>query len=304
METAAQEGFGLALISTTFLFGLRHGVDWDHIAAITDITSSQTHPRASMRFATLYAAGHAGSVLVLGLLAIELGARLPGGVDRVLERFVGITLLALGAYVFYALIRHGRDFRMRSRWMLIFSGARRAIRFLRDWRSSGDRYGVIEHNHDHTHEQALHASHDHSDVPMGEQSGGVALETKVRAHRHRHGHSGALPADPFMEYGAMTCVGVGMLHGIGAETPTQVLLFLSAVGAGGRAAGAILLSTFLIGLFVSNSLIALASTFGFLRAGRNFLVYAAVALVTGTLSLALGLLLLFGRGSVLPPLLG
>ncbi len=304
METAAQEGFGLALISTTFLFGLRHGVDWDHIAAITDITSSQTHPRASMRFATLYAAGHAGAVLVLGLLAIELGARLPGGVDRVLERFVGITLLALGAYVFYALIRHRRDFRMRSRWMLIFSGARRAIRFLRDWRCSGDRYGVIEHNHDHNHEQALHASHDHSDVPMGEQSGGVALETKVRVHRHRHGHSGALPADPFMEYGTMTCVGVGMLHGIGAETPTQVLLFLSAVGAGGRAAGAILLSTFLIGLFVSNSLIALASTFGFLRAGRNFLVYAAVALVTGTLSLALGLLLLFGRGSVLPPLLG
>lgn len=304
METAAQEGLGLALISTTFLFGLRHGVDWDHIAAITDITGSQTHPRASMWFATLYAAGHAGAVLVLGLLAIELGARLPGGVDRVLEPFVGITLLALGTYVFYALIRHGRDFRMRSRWMLIFSGARRAVRFFRDGRSSGDHYRVIEHDHDHNHEQALHASHHHSEVPRGKQSGGVAVKTKVGAHRHRHGHSGALPADPFMEYGTITSVGVGMLHGVGAETPTQVLLFLSAVGAGGRVAGAILLVTFLIGLFVSNSLIALASTFGFLRAGRNFLAYATVAVVTGTLSLALGLLLLFGRGSALPPLLG
>ena len=32
----------LALLTTAFLLGIRHGIDWDHIAAITDITSTTT----------------------------------------------------------------------------------------------------------------------------------------------------------------------------------------------------------------------------------------------------------------------
>src|SRR6266508_3248268 len=48
-----------------------------------------------------------------------------------LTRIVGVTLLLLGVYVFASLIRHGRDFRLRSRWMLVFAGARRAARWVR-----------------------------------------------------------------------------------------------------------------------------------------------------------------------------
>ena len=33
-------GFGIAMVLSAFTFGFRHGLDWDHIAAITDITSS------------------------------------------------------------------------------------------------------------------------------------------------------------------------------------------------------------------------------------------------------------------------
>ncbi|MBI3595547.1 MAG: High-affinity nickel-transporter, partial [Nitrospirae bacterium] len=33
------EHLGVVLL-TTFLYGIRHGIDWDHIAAITDITST------------------------------------------------------------------------------------------------------------------------------------------------------------------------------------------------------------------------------------------------------------------------
>jgi hypothetical protein len=80
---------------------------------------------------------------------------------------------------------------------------------------------------------------------------------------------GDVPDDPFMRYGTATALTVGMVHAVGAETPTQVVLFLSAVGAGGRTAGTILLITFLVGLFVSNTLIAIAGTFGFLRASRK-----------------------------------
>ena len=42
------KAFHAGLILTAFGFGFRHGIDWDHIAALTDITSSQAHPRRSM----------------------------------------------------------------------------------------------------------------------------------------------------------------------------------------------------------------------------------------------------------------
>ena len=48
-----------------------------------------------------------------------------------MERVVGVTLILLGVYVFTALVRHGREFRMRSRWMLIFSGVQVAFRKVR-----------------------------------------------------------------------------------------------------------------------------------------------------------------------------
>jgi high-affinity nickel permease len=70
---SAGEGLSLAIVFTTFLFGLRHGIDWDHIAAITDITGSQETARKSPRFATLHAVGLGLVVLALGLLTIDWG---------------------------------------------------------------------------------------------------------------------------------------------------------------------------------------------------------------------------------------
>lgn len=93
------QAIGIGLILTTYVFGLRHGMDWDHIAAITDITSSQDDSRRSMFFSTLYALGHALVVFVLGVAAIEFSSRLPDSVDAVMERFVGVTLILLGVYV-------------------------------------------------------------------------------------------------------------------------------------------------------------------------------------------------------------
>src|SRR5207245_10705617 len=99
------------------------------------------------------------------------------------------------------------------------------------------------------------------------QAGAVAVATR---HRHGHRHIGRLPNDPFLDYGRATSFGVGMIHGIGAETPTQVLIFVTAAGAGGKAAGLVLLVAFLVGLLASNTLIALAGTYGFLGETRRF----------------------------------
>src|SRR5205823_9774246 len=134
-------------MATAFGFGFRHGIDWDHIAALTDITGSQDEGRRSMVLATMYALRHALVGFALGVAAIVAAERLPASIYGAVERVVGATLLVLGVYVIVSLIRHGRDFRMRSRWMLVFSGIRRGIRWVR--RSRQPDVVVITHEHVH-----------------------------------------------------------------------------------------------------------------------------------------------------------
>ena len=286
----AATGLTLGFLATAFLFGFRHGFDWDHIAAITDITSSQSDTRRSFGLACLYALGHAAVVFGLGVIAIVAGDFIPESVDRFMGKVVGVTLIALGLYVFYALIRHGRDFRMRSRWMLILSGLRGLI-----WRLRGSprEFVVIEHEHEHV------TGHGHEHLHEEERHGG-GITTITHSHAHRH--VSTVPEDVFADYTAATATGIGMIHGVGAETPTQVLVFIAAAGAGGAGAGIAILAAFLVGLFSSNSLVALASASGFLRAGKSFVAYASVAVVTGVFSLALGILLLLAREDLLPEL--
>lgn len=302
-------GFRAGLVISTFGFGLRHGVDWDHLAAITDITSSQETRRRSMAFATLYILGHAAVIFALGSLAVLGGDLLPSGIDSVMERVVGATLLLLGLYVFYALARHGREFRMRSRWMLLFAALTRLLRALRRRRA------VVEIVHEHEHEHAHGREHGHDHVEAGDtrtipahagepydglSPAPVALATR---HRHVHRHTAPMPDDPFASYGRLTSFAVGTLHGVGAETATQVLVFVAAARAG-SGIGELLLVVFVLGLVSSNTAVALAATVGYLNATRSIRVYAAVAVTTGVFSLAVGSLFLLGNGSVLPAIFG
>ena len=110
----------LLLLLATLLLGLRHGVDWDHIAAISDITSTQERSKTALWLGTVYALGHATVVGILGLLAVLLDLRLPDSVDALMEPVVGLTLLLLGGYVIYSLWERGADFQWRSRWLLLW----------------------------------------------------------------------------------------------------------------------------------------------------------------------------------------
>jgi hypothetical protein len=292
LASTAERGFGIGLIVSAFLFGFRHGIDWDHIAAITDITSSQDERQRSILYGTLYALGHALVVFVIGTGAILLGENLPSGIDEVMTRIVGVTLIILGVYVFVALVRHGREFRMRSRWMLIFSGVRSLYRRIRP-------SAAPEHEPVHVHAVGNEpvAVDVIEDIPVSEWHHGH----HGRPGHHHHAHP---EPDAFMNYGRGTAFVVGMVHGIGAETPTQLLIFLTIAGAGGAVAGEILLVTFLIGLLSSNSLITLGSALGYMRASKNWTLYVTVALLTATFSLVIGTIFVVGKTTVLPALFG
>lgn len=299
MLAIAAQAFGVGLLLTMFGFGFRHGIDWDHIAAITDITSSQENKRDSVLFGELYALGHGTVVLAIGALSIFLGTKLPSSIDDLMARIVGATLILLGVYVLVSLIRHGRDFRMRSRWMLIFTGVRKGSRWVKKKVTADGR--------------TIPA--DASDVADFELADGQDPTDPALWHHGHHGRPGhhhhKMPEkdDDFVQYGRWTAFTVGMLHGIGGETPTQALLFAGlAVGAAsGRTTqleSVTALFVFLVGLFCSNTVLVLGSAYGFLSAVKNFKIYVVVALLTAGFSFVMGVIFLSGGSSMLPAIFG
>lgn len=284
IEILESTAFGGAL-----LFGFRHGFDWDHLAALTDLTGSQPTTRRSMRLATLYVLGHALMVLVLGSIAILLAERVPESVDLVMGRFVGASLVALGVWMAWIAFRTRGAPPMRSRWMLLIEATRRIVARRRP---AGEPI-VIEHTHPHDHGGPMH-EHSHAIADRSEPVGG-GLEVQLQ-HAHLHRHVAAVPVDPFMRYGSGSSFGIGLLHGVGAETPTQVLVFAAAAHASGRPTSIGLLVCFVVGLVASNTLVAAASALGFRRVLGHRLVAMILAGLTAGFSLVVGTLLLVGRG--------
>jgi hypothetical protein len=294
---AAAAGLEFALVATAFALGFRHGFDWDHVAALGDIAASQQKRRRSMALATLYAVGHAAVAFAIGAAVIVASARLPASVGDVMERLVGVTLVALGVWVIASWARHGADLRLPSRGVLVLGAFRRLGRRRRA-------EVVIEHEHEHpvsephVHDPELLEHHDHALVASGLPA--AHAEEAMPVHRHRHRHVAVLPEDPLPTYGGGVALGVGMVHGIGFETPTQALVFVTAAGAGSRVAGLLVLACFLAGLLAANTVVAAVTTLGFTGAGSRTRLYTAASLFAAAASLALGLLYVFGRGDVLP----
>lgn len=214
-----------------FTLGFRHGFDMDHVAAITDITGSQFLRLRALLLSTVYALGHAFMVVALGLGIAWAGWEVPDA-----GRVIGVTLVVLGTYVLWCVATNRRP---SSRAGLITGVMRRARDQLRP-------RVTIEHEHDHEHGHGRGHQHTHLDV-AATAALDEAPAVKVR-HRHRHRHDD-LPA-PYGVFGALS---VGMIHGIGAETPTQILAL---------AAGTVSLAPFLGGLFVANTIVAVVAVIG------------------------------------------
>ena len=243
----------LALISAAVL-GFRHGLDYDHIAAITDISSVQAKARDAMRFGLLYVAGHATTVAVLGVLAITFRLSLPPASDRWAERLVGLTLLTLGLYVLGTFFRpsthsHGP----RTRITLLVNGLLWIY-----WR-------------------------------LSRIFGGTRVEA---------------PQIFKDGYGTSSTFLVGVIHGLGAETPTQLMLFFVAANLGGTAAGLLGLLMFIVGLLAMNTLMCASAAGLFSSAWAGPRATRALTLLTSTYSIVVGTIFLFGAADKLPSLTG
>ncbi len=277
----ASAGITFGLLIAAFLFGLRHGIDWDHIVAISDIAATQEKKRRGLFVGTMYVLGHASVVMLLGVGAIALGATVPAWLDAWAGRVVGATLVFLGLVVLATLIVERGSFRARSRWMILFGVIRKLF-------SRGMK--PVEHSHSHV---AVESGH-HAGA---EDLAGGLSRLAAPTHSHTHEHEG----DPDLtNKGA---VGIGAIHGIGAETPTQVVVFLAAASAGGLVAGLAVLLTFVLGLVIANSVITFASVYGFAQASKRQSVQIGLGLVTSAMSIGIGVLFLLGNDGALPAFL-
>jgi hypothetical protein len=111
----------LLVLVIAALLGLRHATDPDHLAAVANLLANETKSRAR-RAAALgltWGAGHATSLLVLGLPIVLYRAYLPESVQRGAEAAVGCMIVALAVSLLVRRHRtavHGHaHIRVRSR---------------------------------------------------------------------------------------------------------------------------------------------------------------------------------------------
>lgn len=96
----SQGGTLLLVLGVSLLLGLRHASDPDHLAAVTTLAAGEGVPvRGAGRLGLAWGAGHATSLLALGLPIVLWRAYLPDGVQRGVETAVGLLIVALAVWL-------------------------------------------------------------------------------------------------------------------------------------------------------------------------------------------------------------
>lgn len=317
---------GLGILVTGLVLGFRHGLDWDHIAAITDITSTTTtadagtedHEREHRVHPHEHAHAHGGSdelaahqadhpVSADGQSPLPLGAaatatlaapalaasiRAPRFVEEQKHAIRLGTLYAFGhalvvlvlgllAVAFGAILPDWVDpimgrivgITLLVLGLWVFVSLYQYLRNGAEFRLRS-RWMLVFHG--------------------------------VRYAWHRfqaglHGHEHVAPIE-MSSYGRRTAFGVGMIHGIGAETGTQALLIASVGAASGAGLGVPMLLAFVVGLLMSNTLVVVISATGFVAGQLRRRLYVGIGVLAGVFSVAIGLTFLLGADSMLPDL--
>jgi hypothetical protein len=237
---------GLAL-----MLGFRHGIDWDHVTAIADLVGGEEDRKKGFMLTLWYAVGHEVVIVIFGALAILLGRTLPHWVDAVMERFVGMTLLILAAFLVISLLRGGEYVPM-SRWRLLFT----SFNYVLGW--------------------------------VARRLGGGRNQFNVF---------------PNVRINRISAFFIGVIHGIGAETPTQLMMFATVSGLGSPLQGCTIVLSFVVGLLCSHMLLAFTTIVGYLSVMRHRRVIRGIGIATAAYSLCIGGIFTLGYASVLPTLL-
>lgn len=229
---------GIVLLWTALLLGLRHSFDMDHVAAITDICAAETDRRKGLLYSFGYSAGHAIIILILGVIAMAVGLVIPPGIEAVMGKVVGVTLLLLAGAVLFSALRYRSSDKLLSRWRILAAAAR--------W---------------------LTGKHKHGDG----------------SHKHGESQSGSV--------GFWGSAVIGVLHGIGVESPTQLVVLTSAASVSALL-GFTTVLVFAGGILVANMGLALVVVSGFQSAKRQQTLFMVLSIISALLGVYMGITLL------------
>jgi len=290
----------VALLLATVALGFRHGFDWDHIAAITDITSTTTTSHADVdvpagapltagvhgEHVTAHEHSHEGArrvhILSESRFAHEQRHALGLATLYAVGHATMVVVLGILALVFAAILPEWIDPILEKvvGVTLLLLGAWVLFSVVQMVRGAGDlrlrsRWMLV------------------FDLA---RYGWGALQARVHGHEHR-------PSSHATQYGPRTAYLVGVIHGLGAETGSQALLLAGVAGvAGDTARGILILLAFTVGLLLSNGVVAFVSATGFIGTQRMRQIHLVLGLVVGVASLYIGALFLLGQGAGLPDL--
>ena len=290
----------IVLLLGMVALGFRHGFDWDHIAAITDITSTTTSGHAEVEVSAGspvtphghdaaeqrgHVHEHAGAPSAMHSFgesrfaheqrhAVRLGTLYALGHASVVVA-LGVLALLLGAilpsWVDPILERVvGVTLVLLGAWVL---------------------YSVVQYTRGKGEFRMRSRWMLVFDLA---RNGWDRLQARIHGHEHT-------PSAHSTQYGPKTAFGVGMIHGVGAETGSQALLLAGVAGVSG-VTGIVILSAFVVGLLASNTLVAVVSASGFIGAQRMRTLYVIVGAFAGLASLLIGLIFIGGLGTALPDL--
>ena len=324
---------GAGLLGTALVLGIRHGFDWDHIAAITDVTSTTTAAEAAEEVheaahEAAYEAHHEAGDSGMGPPAIAGHAHehahggpaeLAAHADPGEHAHVATSHAPAAGHVTVVSVRPrllveqrramvlGTLYALGHALVVLILGSL-ALAFgtvLPAWVDPimGRVVGLtlvllgtwvfISLYQYARHGQAFRLRSRWMLVFDAARFGWRRFQARLHGHEH---------ADPIemTAYGPKTALGVGMIHGIGAETGTQVLLIAAIGGASSQGLGIPMLLAFIAGLLVSNSVIVLITATGFIASRARERLYIVVGVVAGAFSLVIGAAFLIGVDNTLP----
>lgn len=238
----------LVFITSMFL-GFRHGFDYDHMVAITDVANTQTRKKQAMLLTLSYSLGHALVVISIGASIILLGISIPQTLDDFIGKAVGATLVILGIYIAYHLAKKGqKEFRAATRFTIVAN----SILYVYS--------------------------------KLGSKLFGQTIPQRRVFENGYANHSSFV---------------IGMIHGIGAESPTQIAIFVMSLGFG-IILGVTALAVFVTGIIMSNIIFGIMISTGFMQSLKSYKIYKYASIVSATTSLLVGSLMMTGFDSILP----
>jgi ABC-type nickel/cobalt efflux system permease component RcnA len=97
----------LPLLALSFVLGLRHALDVDHLAAVSTIVSQRRGVWRSSLAGGVWGLGHTVALMMTALVVVALRTEIPPALAQLLELAVALMLIGLGAQVLWTLARGG-----------------------------------------------------------------------------------------------------------------------------------------------------------------------------------------------------